>query len=294
MKSIITLATAITLLSLNLHASFLPSWLDKCQMVESPAIFVEGWHKLPQVQFWKAAMSTSSDSFLINDPQTRRVLATVSRWDWEFMGGAKRAALMNNIRRQYGVARDVKLSFTEGRKEFYDPTQVLPDLGKAIEVFQMQGVDPWFAQAILLIESPGRLAHSEVGAYGPYQLMPSIARAYGLQVSQGHDERSNIVRASQAAARLIKEGCVPQTARLLQRKGIPFHQDDLWFKLLALHVYHAGIGNVSKAMHTIPHPRSGMELLTELWQAEAGGFKNASQNYGQVAVAALLQLRQVS
>lgn len=290
MKPLYCLTIACMLLSVNLHASFLPNWLNKCQIVESPAIYVQGWHQLPQVQFWKETMGTSSDSFLINEPDTRQLVGKVSRMDWEFMSGAKRNSLLTSMRRRFGIAKETRLVFTEGRQEFYDPTKVLGDIGKAIEVFENEGVDPWFAQSILLIESPGRLAHSHVGAYGPFQLMPSIARAYGLQVNDMNDERASIHRSAQAAARLIGKSCIPLTARLLERNGIPYNEDALWFKVLTLHVYHAGARNVGKALSTLHHPRGGMQLLNELWRAEAGGFKNASQNYGQIALAALLQL----
>jgi hypothetical protein len=274
----------------NLQASFIPSWLEKCQVVESPAIYVQGWHKLPQVQFWKEAMSTGSDSFLINEPESRKLVGKVSRMKWEFMSGKKRQSLLDNMRRRHGIKSDVRLVFTEGRREFYNPSPVLGHINKAIEVFERQGVDPWYAQAILLIESPGRLAHSNVGAYGPFQLMPNIAKAYGLQVNAMNDERANIHRASHAAARLIRESCIPLTRRMLDRKGIHYNERDLWFMVLTLHVYHAGARNVERALATVNNPQAGMDLLYDLWQAEAGGFKNASQNYGQIALAALIQL----
>ncbi|MFK7970919.1 MAG: transglycosylase SLT domain-containing protein [Bacteroidia bacterium] len=290
MKKLIIMAAAFTLLSLTLSASFSPAWLDKCQVVESPAIYVQGWDKLPQVRFWKETMATSSDSFLINEPVTRTLVGKVSRMKWEFMSGAKRQLMLDGFRKRFNIAPNTRLVFTEGRKEYYNPSPVLSNISKAIEVFEQSGVDPWYAQAILLIESPGQIRRSEVGAYGPFQLMPSIARAYGLQVDGRVDERADLHRSARAAARLIQESCIPLTARMLDRKGIAYSQDDLWFKVLALHVYHAGSGNVSKALSSIRQPQYGMNLLAQLWNAEAGGFRNASQNYGPIALAALLQL----
>ena len=66
---------------------------------------------------------------------------------------------------------------------------------KGIKVFESSGVDPWYAQAILLIESPGQMKKSRDGAYGPFQLMPKVARAQGLTVNRYTDEREDFDRA---------------------------------------------------------------------------------------------------
>ena len=57
-----------------------------------------------------------------------------------------------------------------------------------------------------------------------------------------------------------------------------------------MHVYHAGAGNVKKAVNVINPTEGNMELITTLWQTEAGGFRNASQNYSQLVLASMLEL----
>ena len=45
-------------------------------------------------------------------------------------------------------------------------------------------MDPWYAQAILMIESPNKLQKSNAGAYGSFQLMKDVARLFGLKVNK--------------------------------------------------------------------------------------------------------------
>ena len=89
---------------------------------------------------------------------------------------------------------------------------------------------------------------------------------------------------------LIKTICIPETNKILNEKGISYNQSDLWYKLLVLHVYHAGAGNVKKAINVINPSLGNQDLITTLWQTEAGNFRNASQNYSQLALASLLEL----
>ena len=75
------------------------------------------------------------------------------------------------------------------KSEFYLFKQVYPSLAPGVSAFEKNNVDPWYAQAILLIESPAQLKKSVVGAYGAFQLMPAVARAQGLKVNSKIDER---------------------------------------------------------------------------------------------------------
>jgi hypothetical protein len=151
-------------------------------------------------------------------------------------------------------------------------------------------VDPWYCQTILLIESPGQLRQSIDGAYGPFQLMRGVARDMGLQVNAGSDEREDLEKSAAAAARLIREICIPKTRNLLNQWWIPYDERDLWFRLLVMHVYHAGIGNVRQVFDAMQPQAGGPELIRQMWQTEAGNFGNSSQNYSQLALAALLEL----
>jgi hypothetical protein len=60
--------------------------------------------------------------------------------------------------------------------------------------------------------------------------------------------------------------------------------------MLVMHIYHAGAGNVIAALDQINPTEGGMGLIQQLWQTEAAGFKNASQNYSQIALAANIRL----
>ena len=53
-----------------------------------------------------------------------------------------------------------RLFSTTGKADFYDYTDVLETISRGVLRFQEQDVDPWYAQAILMIESPGKIAIS--------------------------------------------------------------------------------------------------------------------------------------
>ena len=57
-------------------------------------------------------------------------------------------------------------------------------------------------------------------------------------------------------------------------------------QLLVLHIYHAGARNVESLLSQLDQPLQGMELIKWMWKNEYGNFKNASQNYSQIAIAA--------
>lgn len=78
---------------------------------------------------------------------------------------------------------------------------------------------------------------------------------------------------------------------MLNSRNIPFNETDTWFRLLVMHSYHAGAGNVSCALNKINPTTGGQELIIKLWKTEACGFKNESQNYSQLALAALLNFQ---
>jgi tetratricopeptide (TPR) repeat protein len=67
----------------------------------------------------------------------------------------------------------------------------------------------------------------------------------------------------------------------------------LWFRLLVLHAYHAGAGNVAGVIRKINPCEGGMQLIQTVWQTTYGGFKNASQNYSQLALAAFCNFDQM-
>ncbi|MCB0359938.1 MAG: lytic transglycosylase domain-containing protein [Bdellovibrionales bacterium] len=89
--------------------------------------------------------------------------------------------------------------------------------------------------AVAIVESGFREeATSPLGARGVWQLMPTTARAYGLSVSWLNDERSDVLRATDAAARHLAD---------------LFDRFSCWD--LALAAYNSGVGRVSRAIQAV-------------------------------------------
>lgn len=79
-------------------------------------------------------------------------------------------------------------------------------LRPAVEpILRSHGV-PADLMAVILVESGGRAdALSSKGARGLWQLMPDTARRYGLRVDDSKDERFDLLRATDAAARYLHD-----------------------------------------------------------------------------------------
>ena len=255
-------------------------------------IFSEGWNTLPQVSFWREVVCLPPDTGLLNIGSSRRVVAKLPVRTWNLLDTSHKDALRDSVRKAYGLTPEERVLFTAGKGDFYDFTHAIEIIGKAYRIFEDQGVPAFYAQSILLIECPGRLQRSSAGAQGHFQLMPGVARSMGLHVSKYVDERKDFEKCGTAAAKFIRTVCIPNAAKVLTERGIAFKPSDLWFKLLVLHVYHAGSGNVAAALDAIPNkPSAGnLQLITTLWQTKAADFGNASQNYSQIALANTLIL----
>ena len=238
-------------------------------------------------------MMLSPDSCIVNVAATRQILYYESFTHWKSQTEEEKDSVRMDIRFNYCLDSNELLYITSGKNHFYDFKKVMPTLSKGIEVFEEQGVNPWYAQSILLIESPGKIQYSTVGAYGPFQLMKSVARAYGLTVNRTQDDRKDFVKSAIGAAKLLRISCIPHAKRILDKQPIHYHENDLWFKLFVLHIYHAGAGNVGGLIEDMNPDSGGMQLITEMWQNTFGGFKNASQNYSQVALASNLILEEL-
>jgi len=252
-------------------------------------MYKQGWSELPQTKFWQQVISLTSDTALVNIAAGRTLLNKVCRADWSVMTEEEKKLCKDSIICNYNLDEGTTLYVTSGKGEFYELKKVLPDISKAIHVFEQAGVDPWYAQTILLIESPGKTkSKSSVGANGPFQLMKSVAKRYGLVVNRSRDDRSNLEKAGKVAARLLNTACIPNIKKYLTELNLPYNETDLWFRLLVLHAYHAGAGNVHCALNQMQPKTGGIELIKQLWQTECGGFKNESQNYSQIALASLV------
>lgn len=272
------------------------NWDEELSMVNQPELYgiivsthklvEDKWAELPQTQFWANIMRLAPDSCLVNIASSRTVIEKKSLRDWNRMNDFQKEAYKDSVRCAYNMDSTDKIYVTTGKKDFYRFTEVYPSLTKGILAFEENNVDPWYAQAILLIESPAQLKKSSAGAYGPFQLMPGVARAQGLTVNRYTDERSSFERSAYAASRLIKTVCIPSAKQILTENNYTFNENDWWFRLFVLHVYHAGAGNVRAVVEKISHTQSGEELIRQMWQTKAAQFGNNSQNYSQLALAA--------
>ena len=269
---------------------------DSCshEMIDPEMLVVERWDTLAQSKFWKTIITTTKDTCVINIASTRQILDYINKDTWFDLSEEEKKAFKDSVINYYCLDTNTRLYITTGKKEFYQIEQVIPSLETAINIFQENNVDPWFAQTILLIESPAQLKYSRVGAYGPFQIMKRVARDMGLTVNKYVDERKDFNKSAFAASELLRTICIPQAYRILCNVGdIEPQGDELWFKLLVLHIYHAGARNVESLLSQLDQPLQGMELIKWMWRNEYGNFKNASQNYSQIAIAAMLTLKDI-
>lgn len=261
--------------------------VNKYRFINDSILYTEGWHTLPQTKFWQQVMLLSPDSAIVNLASNRKVLDKISVKDWNKWSENQQLCYKDSIRRYHQLADSAMIYVTAGKRDFYEYKKVIPTISKSISVFEQYGVDPWYAQAILLIESPGKIStKSNVGANGPFQLMKSVAIQQGLTVNKYVDERTDIERAAYGASRLLSRICIPRVKTMLDSAHLTYNETDLWFRLLVLHAYHAGSGNIGGVIKKINPCEGGMDLMQTVWRTTYGGFKNASQNYSQLALAA--------
>jgi hypothetical protein len=296
----IALLIISSLNTISLFAQPLNNWANEKIMVKkeknvstimhAESIFQDRWDMQPQPQFWKQIMLLSPDSCLVNVASNRVVLKKMSIKDWNAQTEELKSQLKTKLKNEFGIDQNEKVFVTTGKNDFYKFKEVYPSLSKGVAAFEKFGVDPWYAQAILLIESPGQLKKSVSGAYGAFQLMPDVARAQGLTVNATVDERKDFERCAYGSARLLSKVCIPEARKILNKHNLTYNESDLWFRLFVLHVYHAGAGNVAAVMNKIQPKIGSQQIILDMWQNTAGGFGNNSQNYSQLALAAQLIL----
>jgi hypothetical protein len=264
--------------------------------VKSPGLKEQNWGELNQPLFWQKIMKLSPDSCLFNVARTRQVLYKESVSKWNLLNDDQKLIAKAKLREVHNLDSNERVFMTTGKSDFYEFELVYPSIKRGIEVFKANNTDPWYAQAILMIESPGKLKHSVSGAYGAFQLMKSVARAHGLKVNKYVDERKDFDKSAYGSAHLLRTSCIPEAKRIMRKFNVDISGEleyDLWFRLLVLHVYHAGAGNVEKVLTNVVKPDCGcQEVITTIWQSSYGNFRNSSQNYSQLALASLLVLEE--
>jgi hypothetical protein len=258
--------------------------------VHDRQIYDLGCDTLAQVKFWQSVMKLDKDSCIINIAQNRLIVGKFSNADWDSKSDLSKTVFRDSIRKANNLSDSARVLVTIGKSFFYDFDRAYQNLHQGIQGFMANGVDPWYAQAILLIESPNKLQKSNVGAYGPFQLMKPVARMFGLKVNKSIDERADFDRSAYAASSLIKRICIPNAKEMLDTLGISYNEQDVWFRLLVMHCYHAGSGNVKAALGVINPKEGNIDVIKQLWHTEAKGFRTHSQNYSQLALAAMIEM----
>jgi len=250
---------------------------------------------LPQIKFWRDIMNMESDTAYLCVAKSRCIVQKISLKDWNAKTDSAKKYFKDSVRLSKNLDTTSKILLTAGKKFFYDFNKTSLNFDKGINCFIQNDVDPWYAQAILLIESPNKLQKSNVGAYGPFQLMKDVAKMYGLKVNKSIDERADFERSAYAASSLIKYICIPRARRMMDSLRISsYDEQELWFRLLVMHIYHAGAGNVQKALYSFCPTEGNMDVIYTLWRTQTGKFKSASQNYSQLVLAAMLEMNERS
>ena len=266
---------------------------EKTDFVFNKQVYDFSCDTLPNVVFWRRIMHLNKDSALLNRPENRHILHTVHCYKWDTLCITKKNAVKDSLRYMNCLMDSARILMTTGKSFFYDFEKASINFNKGINDFVANGVDPWYAQAILMIESPNKLQKSNAGAYGPFQLMKDVAWLFGLKVNSKIDERRDFDRSAYAASSLIKKICIPKTREILDSLGIKdYKENDLWFRLLVMHSYHAGAGNVKKALFSFRPTQGDINLIYTLWHTETKHFRSASQNYSQLVLAALLEVNE--
>lgn len=266
---------------------------EKMDFVFCTQIYKLGCDTMPNVKFWRSIMNLHKDSALFNTPNNRNILSKEHIGNWESKDLLTKSCYKDSLRNCYCLEDSARILLTNGKSFFYDFEKASANFQQGINDFILNGVDPWYAQAILMIESPNKLQKSNVGAYGSFQLMKDVARLFGLKVNKTIDERENFDRSAYAASSLIKKICIPKTKQILDSLGITnYKENELWFRLLVMHSYHAGAGNVKRALFSFRPKEGNMNLIYTLWRTETKQFRSASQNYSQLVLAAMLEVNQ--
>ena len=258
--------------------------------VPIPKTELDHFSNLPAVKFWQRVLNLNSDSVVVFSKGERQILRILPKSELKILqDSCGRDSYYHNVRIHHDLNYTCQLKYLQGRKEFYHFDKVMPAIPIAAKIFLQYEVSPVLAEMVLLIESPSNPHIKSVsGAAGHFQLMPYVAKKYGLVITENQDERVNLEKSAMAAAKHFKYYCIPQANKILEKHNILIDQNALWYQLFVLHVYHAGSGNVAKVVEEIGEVTDGNYLIQMMWQFTAGGFKSSSQNYSQIALAAYL------
>jgi len=139
-----------------------------------------------------------------------------------------------------------KMAFVSSRKAFPASLAVIKKHEKTIkEAAARHGVPADVALGVALLENGGsETAVSGAGALGVFQLMPGTARSLGLTVTKSKDERKDPKKNIEGGVTYLKAN---------------YDRFGDWG--LATWAYHAGEGNVSKALKIYAKEKHGIALV---------------------------------
>ena len=163
------------------------------------------------------------------------------------------------------IQREIKSFQVSGRRSIEDAMSQRSLYGDTLEeIFRDEGVPPELI-SLALVESGYRpQARSGAGAVGMWQFMRGTAQLYGLKVGAREDQRKDVILATMAAARHLKD--------LFEIYGD-------WYLVLA--AYNAGPGAVDRAIE-----RTGSRDFWKL--AQRGGLAAETRNFVPRVVAAAI------
>ncbi len=138
-----------------------------------------------------------------------------------------------------------QIEFVSSRKAFGASLSVIKKHEETIRrIADKEGVPADVAIGVALLENGGsETAVSSAGALGVFQLMPGTARSLGLTVNKKVDERKNVEKNISAGISYLRQN---------------YDRFGDWG--LATWAYHAGEGNVTKALQLFAKANSAVKL----------------------------------
>jgi membrane-bound lytic murein transglycosylase D len=112
--------------------------------------------------------------------------------------GGKSERLLKNAHQRVRAQRGVGDHFIAGKK------RSKPWLGKIRAVLKEKGLPEEIALMTFVESMFNTKAHSSAGAAGIWQIMPRTGRELGLKINKKTDERMDVMKATAAAAKLLK------------------------------------------------------------------------------------------
>lgn len=141
----------------------------------------------------KARLQRLENDLTPVDEEDKVILALTGGTDPHDIAQRLEGAWMR-VRTQQGVADQFRLGMQRSKQWLESIHAILEQQGVPAEIAALPFVESMFNPT----------ARSSAGAAGLWQLMPGTARGLQLKVQRGNDERLDVLKASSAAARMLK------------------------------------------------------------------------------------------